>query len=103
LPIYDSLDRVEHVLADPLVEGTNVELDDSLVRDHVLLGPRLERADRDDGGIRWPDLPRDDRLQAQDSGSGHHDGVNAGLRHRAVRATAEHPNLEAVAGGGDDA
>ena len=59
----------------------------------------MDRADRDHSGLRGGDLARDDRLQAQHGGSGHHDGIDAGLRHRAVRAAAEEPDLEAVGGG----
>ena len=41
-------------------------------------------------------LPRDDRLQAQHCSGGHHHGIDAGLRHRAVGAPAEQPDLQAV-------
>ena len=43
------------------------------------------------------DLARDDRLQAQHRRRRHHHRIDAGLRHRAVRAAPEQADLEAVA------
>ena len=99
LGVDDPLDRVEHVGADLLVEGADVELEQRLVGDHVVLRAGLQRADRDDRGLAGGDLARDDRLQAQDGRGGHDDRVDAGLGHRAVGAAAEQPHLEAVGGG----
>ena len=45
---------------------------------------------------RGIDLARDDRLQPHDGGRGHHDGVDRGVRARAVAAATEERDGEAV-------
>ena len=63
LGVDDALDGGEHALADALVKGADVELEDCLVGDDVLLGSGLQGADGDDGGVGRGDLTGDDGLQ----------------------------------------
>src|SRR6185437_617674 len=101
LSINDAFDCSQHPLSDTLIESTHVQLYDGLVRDHVLLCARLERADGYHGSVGGSELARHNRLQTKDGSSGHDNRINARLRHRAVSAATEHPNFEAVSRRGD--
>ena len=48
------------------------------------------------GGLRGGNLARHDRLQPQNGRGRHDDRIDAGLRHRAVRAAPEQADLQAV-------
>ena len=65
------------------------------------LVPACIDADGDHGGLGGGDLAGDDGLQPHDERGGHDDGIDAGLRHRAVRAAPEQADLQAVGRGGD--
>src|SRR5205814_7509829 len=56
LGVDDPLDRSEHAFAHALVEGAYVQLDGRFAGDDVLLGPGLQRADRDDRRLGGRDL-----------------------------------------------
>ena len=96
LGIHDPLDRSEHALAHALIEGANVEFDDGFVRNDVLLGAGLQRADGNHGGLGGGDFARNNSLQPHHRRGRHHHRIDAGLRHRAVRASAEQSDLQTV-------
>ena len=63
--------------------------------------PACSDADGDDGGFGGGEFPRDDGLQPHHRRRRHDDGIDAGLRHRAVRAATEQADLQAVRRRGD--
>ena len=50
--IDDPLDRREHALAHAFIERAHVQLDDRFIGNDVFLRAGLQRADRDNGGVR---------------------------------------------------
>ena len=60
------------------------------------LVPACKHADGHHGGLGGRDLARDDGLQPHDRRCRHHDRIDAGLRHRAMRAAPEQADLQAV-------
>lgn len=98
----DPLDRGEHALAHPFIEAAHIELNDGLVGNDVLLGASLKRTDGDHGGLGGGEFAGDDGLQAHDRRRRHHHRIDAGLRHRSMRAAPEQSVLQAAARGGND-
>ena len=101
LGIDDPLDRGEHALAHAGVECAHVELDDGLVGNNVFLCAGLQRTDGDHRSFCGRDLARDNRLQSHHRRRRHHDRIDAGLRHRSMRAASEQTDLQAIGGRGD--
>ena len=98
----DPLDRSKRTFPHAFVERAHVEFDDRLVGDDIVLGAGLDRTDRHHGGFGRGHLAGDDGLQPHHRRRRHHYGIDAGLRHRAMRAAPEQTNLQAVRRGGDD-
>ena len=89
----------EHLAAHRLVEGADREQQFGLVGDDVRHRARVQRADRDHGGVGGRDLPGDDALQPLHGRGGHQHRVDRGLRARAVTALAVQHDAERVGGG----
>src|SRR5689334_11586130 len=79
-----------------VVRGADSELQAHFIRNDVVFGTAMDRADRDDGGIERIELSADDGLQIDNNPRGDDDWIDRPLRSGAMASFAQDNDIDRV-------